>query len=60
MALMTDSRIATLTQCTRVFVEADAVRDVVADHLHEIEHLERAGELEPDDAGRPLAVTRLL
>ena len=33
----------------RVLVEADAARDVVADHLDEIQHLERAGELEPND-----------
>ena len=33
----------------RVVVEADVARHVVADHLDEIEHLERAGELEPDD-----------
>ena len=33
----------------RVVVEADVARHVVADHLHEVEHLERAGELEPDD-----------
>ncbi len=39
----------------RVVVEADVARHVVADHLHEVEHLERAGELEPDDV---LAVCR--
>ena len=49
MALITDSRIATLDPMQRVLVEADAARHVVADHLHEVEHLERAGELEPDD-----------
>ena len=33
----------------RILVEADAAREVIADHLHEVEHLERAGELEPDE-----------
>ena len=46
----------------RVLVEADAARQVIADHLHEVEHLEGAGELEPDDAGgrwcRHVCVTR--
>jgi len=32
-----------------VVVEADVARHVVADHLDEIEHLEGARELEPDD-----------
>ena len=49
MALMTDSRIATLDPVQRILVEADVARDVVADDLHEIEHLERAGELEAND-----------
>ena len=30
-----------------VVVETDVAADVVADDLHEVEHLERAGELEP-------------
>ena len=33
----------------RVLVESDAAGEVIADHLHEVEHLERAAELEPDD-----------
>ena len=33
----------------RILVEADAAREVIADHLHEVEHLECAGELEPDE-----------
>ena len=30
-------------------VEAEAAPDVIADHLHEVEHLEGAGEFESDD-----------
>jgi Tat protein secretion system quality control protein TatD with DNase activity len=33
----------------RVLVETDAPREVIADHLHEVEHLEGARELEPDN-----------
>jgi hypothetical protein len=33
----------------RVLVEAGAPRHVVADHVHEVEHLEGAGKLEADD-----------
>src|SRR5439155_6006915 len=33
----------------RILVEADAARDVIAHNLHEVEHLERTGEFEPDD-----------
>jgi hypothetical protein len=34
----------------RVLVKPDIVADVVAHHLHEVEHVERAGELETNDA----------
>ena len=50
MALMTDSRIGDADPVQRVLVEPDVAADVVADDLHEVQHLERAGELEPDDA----------
>ena len=45
----------------RVVVEADVARHVVADDLHEVEHLEGAGELEADDVsavGRHVASAR--
>jgi hypothetical protein len=32
-----------------ILVETDAMRDVIARDLYEIEHLERTCELEPDD-----------
>ena len=44
-----------------VFVEPDAAREVIADHLHEVEHLEGAGEFEPDEVMavcRHVCVTR--
>ena len=50
MALMTHSRIATPTQCDGVLVEPDVAADVAADDLDEIDHLERARELEADAA----------
>ena len=50
MALMTDSRIATPTQCIASSSRPTSAADVIADDLHEIQHLERAGEFEPDDA----------
>ena len=48
MALMTDSRTATLTQWIGVLVEAGERRQPIAQHLHEIEQLERTGQLEAD------------
>ena len=45
----------------RILVESDAARQVIADHLDEVEHLERACELEPDDVmtvGRHVCATR--
>ncbi len=48
MALMTDSRTATPTQWTRVVVESGHPSDVVADDLHEVEHVEGAVEVETD------------
>ena len=56
MALMTDSRTATPTQCIGVFVESDALAQVIAHHLDEVQHVERAAEFEPDDV--PLVVMR--
>ena len=49
MALMTDFADGDPDPVDRVVVEADLPPDVVAHDLHEIEHLERAGELEADD-----------
>jgi hypothetical protein len=33
----------------RILVESDTARQVIAHHLDKVQHLERAGELEPDD-----------
>ena len=49
MALMTRFADRDADPVHRVLVEADVSADVVADHLDEIEHLERAGELEADE-----------
>ena len=35
----------------RVFVEAEPAAQVIADDLHEVEHVERTAELETDDVG---------
>ena len=48
MALMTDSRTATPTQCSASSSRPDQPPDVIAHGLHEVHHLERAAEIEAD------------
>ena len=50
MALMTDSRTATPTQWTASSSRPAELGHAVADHLHEVQHVEVAVDLEPDRA----------
>ena len=49
IALMTDSRTATPTQCIESSSNPMPLAQMIADQLDEVQHVEGAAELEPDD-----------